>query len=196
MSDNDVRTRRPRRPFDRQQGLKKAQRLFHQKGFDGVSVADLTELLDINPPSLYSAYGSKAGLFEQALLHYVSEQALPLSEIFEGRELGDAVTLLFLSAADMYSRDKLCRGCLVTEGARAADLEARAIAQKFSSGMTETIRQEIAKRACADAGILTDVVVTVLRGLSASAYTGMDSRRLSTLASRTGAMFKAGLSPA
>jgi TetR/AcrR family transcriptional repressor for divergent bdcA len=191
-----VRTRRPRRPFDRQQGVEKAQRLFHQKGYDGVSVADLTEMLDINPPSLYSAYGSKAGLFEQTLQRYMAEQSLPLSEIFEGRELGDAVKILFVSAADQYSQDEFCRGCLVTEGTRAADREAQAIARKFSAVMIETVRQEIAKRVLEDADALTDVVITVVRGLSAAAYTGMETRRLHAIAERAGAMFKAGLSPA
>ncbi|TDK28817.1 TetR/AcrR family transcriptional regulator, partial [Rhizobium deserti] len=50
---------RPRR-FDPDQGIAVAQRLFHARGYDAVSVADLTDALGINPPSLYSAYGSKA----------------------------------------------------------------------------------------------------------------------------------------
>ena len=192
--DETLRKRRPRRTFNRQLGVERAQRLFHQKGYDGVSVADLTHALDINPPSLYAAYGSNAGLFEHALRRYVAEQALPASAIFDGTDLGDAVTTLFVSAAEQYSRDAACRGCLVTEGTRAADPEARAIADELSAVMIEAITEEIRQRAPEQGDVLADVVVTMVRGLSAAAFTGMDPVRLRATAVKAGAMFKAGLS--
>ncbi|MCK9194847.1 MAG: TetR/AcrR family transcriptional regulator, partial [Nevskia sp.] len=34
--------------------------LFWQRGYEGVSVADLTAAMKIAPPSLYAAFGSKA----------------------------------------------------------------------------------------------------------------------------------------
>ena len=50
---------RPRR-FAPEQAISAAKVLFHQKGFDAVSVAEVTDYLGINPPSLYAAFGSKA----------------------------------------------------------------------------------------------------------------------------------------
>lgn len=179
--------------FDRSLGVEKAQRLFHQRGYDGVSVADLTQALDINPPSLYAAYGSKAGLFEHALRRYATELSLPASELFEGRDLGDAIAILLAAAADQYSRDIACRGCLVTEGMRAADPEARAVADQVGAGMTSRITSEIRDRAPAQGEALADAVITMLRGLSAAAVTGMDPARLRAAAEKTGAMFKAAL---
>ena len=52
---------RPRR-FAPEQAVSAAKVLFHQKGFDAVSVAEVTDYLGINPPSLYAAFGSKAGI--------------------------------------------------------------------------------------------------------------------------------------
>jgi TetR/AcrR family transcriptional repressor for divergent bdcA len=193
MSEN-IRKRRPRRPFDRQLGVQKAQRLFHQRGYDGVSVADLTQALEINPPSLYAAYGSKAGLFEHALRRYAAEHSLPVSEIFEGRDLGEAVTMIFISAAEQYSGDAAARGCLVTEGTRAADPEARAIAAEISAVMVSAIVEEIRKRVPQNADAVADAVVTMVRGLSAAAYTGMEASRLHAAAEQAAFMFKAGLS--
>ena len=193
MSEN-VRKRRPRRPFDRQLGVEKAQRLFHQRGYDGVSVADLTQALEINPPSLYAAYGSKVGLFEHALRRYAAENALPVSEIFKDRDLGEAVTMIFISAAEQYSSDATARGCLVTEGTRAADPEARAIATEISSVMVSAIGEEIGKRVPRNGDAMADAVVTMVRGLSAAAYTGMDANRLRATAEQAAFMFKAGLS--
>lgn len=193
MTEN-IRKRRPRRPFDRQLGVERAQRLFHQRGYDGVSVADLTQALEINPPSLYAAYGSKAGLFEHALRRYAAEHALPVSEIFEGRDLGEAVTMIFASAAEQYSSDAAARGCLVTEGTRAADPEARAIAAEISAVMVSAIGEEVRKRVPQNADAVADAVVTMVRGLSAAAYTGMEATRLRAAAEQAALMFKAGLS--
>ena len=193
MTEN-IRKRRPRRPFDRQLGVERAQRLFHQRGYDGVSVADLTQALEINPPSLYAAYGSKAGLFEHALRRYAAEHALPVSEIFEGRDLGEAVTMIFASAAEQYSSDAAARGCLVTEGTRAADPEARAIATEISAVMVSAIGEEVRKRVPQNADAVADAVVTLVRGLSAAAYTGMEATRLRAAAEQAALMFKAGLS--
>jgi TetR/AcrR family transcriptional repressor for divergent bdcA len=193
MSEN-VRKRRPRRLFDRQIGVERAQRLFHQKGYDGVSVAELTQVLEINPPSLYAAYGSKAGLFERALRRYAAEHALPVSDIFEGRDLGEAVTMIFVLAAEQYSSDAEARGCLVTEGTRAADPEARAIATEIGAVMVSVIGEEIRKRVPQDGDAIADAVVTMVRGLSAAAYTGMEANRLRAAAEQAAFMFKAGLS--
>ena len=179
--------RRPRREFNREEGIAKAQALFHRHGFDGVGVAALTKALNINPPSLYAAYGSKAGLFERTLERYLAEKSLPLSQIFtEDRSLGEAVEALFVAAAHQYSCDALRPGCLVTEGARAADPDARSIALRLGSQMVGAVHDAIRIRVPTEADRLTDVVVTTLRGLSAAAYAGMEPGRLLAVAQYSG----------
>lgn len=181
------RQRRPRREFNREEGVAKAQALFHRHGFDGVGVAALTEALNINPPSLYAAYGSKLGLFERTLQRYVAEEALPLSDIFtEDRSLAEAIAQLFSVAAQQYSRDTSCPGCLVTEGARAADPEARAAALRIGQHMIDALRSAISVRSPNDADRLTDFVTTTLRGFSAAAYAGIDPDRLAAVARFSG----------
>lgn len=46
--------RTPGRPrqFDAEQAIETAQRLFHARGYDAVSVADLTQAFGINPELL------------------------------------------------------------------------------------------------------------------------------------------------
>jgi len=182
-----TRQRRRRREFNREEGVAKAQALFHQHGFDGVGVAALTEALNINPPSLYAAYGSKTGLFERVLAKYVAEQALPLDDIFcEGRPLGDAIAHLYVAAADRYTSDASRPGCLVTEGARAADPEARSVALRIGGQMVEAIQAALTSRVPDEAATLTDVVVTTLRGFSAAAHAGMPHERLRAVAEFSG----------
>ena len=39
--------------------------MFWDKGYEGTSIADLTEAMGINPPSLYAAFGNKEALFRR-----------------------------------------------------------------------------------------------------------------------------------
>ena len=71
---------RPRR-FDPQEAVDTARHLFHARGYDAVSVADVTEALGINPPSFYAAFGNKAGLYNRVLHHWTEAGAIPLNDI-------------------------------------------------------------------------------------------------------------------
>src|SRR5438477_12882473 len=72
------RSRGRPRAFDRDVALDRALGLFWTQGFEGTSIADLTEALDIYPPSLYTAFGSKEELFREALGLYIRAYGLPL----------------------------------------------------------------------------------------------------------------------
>jgi TetR/AcrR family transcriptional regulator, repressor for divergent bdcA len=171
---------RKRRPaFDREAGVTIAQKLFHERGYDAVSVADLTEALEINPPSLYAAYGSKAKLFERALRRYTSENALPLAEIFaEGRSPVEALTELLMIATRQYTDDAQRRGCMVTEGMRADDEIAREMASRLAQPGHDAIRTYIAACGAKDPDRAADFVLVTLRGLSSFACLGYDQDRL------------------
>lgn len=58
------------RAFDRDAALDAATQVFWQKGYTASSMADLCAAMGINAPSLYAAFGSKEGLYEQAIARY------------------------------------------------------------------------------------------------------------------------------
>lgn len=179
---------RQRRPaFDREQGIAIAQALFHQRGFDAVSLADLTEAMDIKPPSFYAAYGSKAELFERAMHRYAAENALPMDRLLApDRPPAEALTSLLVAAAQQYGRDSALRGCLITEGMRADDPIARNMAEKFGDAGIQAIRCYL-DQVCPDAAqTLADYMLITLRGLSAAACSGMSSERLVEVAQIAG----------
>lgn len=61
------------RTFDRQQALEAAMQLFWRHGYEGTSLADLTEAMGFTPPTLYAAFGSKEQLYREALEQYAQK---------------------------------------------------------------------------------------------------------------------------
>ena len=58
--------------YDREEVLQQALELFWDKGFQGTSMKDLGAALRMHPGSIYSAFGSKEKLFEEALERYAA----------------------------------------------------------------------------------------------------------------------------
>jgi TetR/AcrR family transcriptional repressor for divergent bdcA len=153
--------------------------LFHAKGYDGVSVADLTKALGINPPSFYAAFGSKAQLYARVLDRYALTGAIPLSQILgTDRPLAISLAQVLEQAARSYAADPLSTGCMVLEGTRCNDPEAREAACGFHVAAQDFIRNSIAERYPLEADRLADFVSTTMAGLSASARHGQSLDRL------------------
>jgi TetR/AcrR family transcriptional repressor for divergent bdcA len=183
----NVNTRQRRPAFDREQGIAIAQALFHHRGYDAVSLSDLTEAMNIKPPSFYAAYGSKAELFERAMRRYAGEKALPLDKLLTPDLLpATALTSLLIAAAKQYGGDAALRGCLVTEGLRANDPVARNMAEKLGEAAIQTIRRYLDQVYPRGAQALTDYLVITLRGLSAAACSGVSRERLIEVAQIAG----------
>ena len=188
-----VRTRR--QTFDREAGVETAQALFHQRGYDAVGLSELTKAMNINPPSFYAAYGSKAGLFDRCLARYVEEGNLPADKILKpGRPLTEAIEELFITAARLYVKSSLRRGCLAAEGMRASDNQARELANQYAKPGMQFIEDYIRQSEPERAKELGDFVVTTLRGFSAAAVTGLTRSRLLKVARMNGQAFAALLS--
>lgn len=183
----NVNTRQRRPAFDREQGIAIAQALFHHRGYDAVSLSDLTEAMNIKPPSFYAAYGSKAELFERAMRRYAGEKALPLDKLLTpDLRPAAALTSLLVAAAKQYGRDTALRGCLITEGLRADDPVARNMAEKLGEAAIQMIRHYLDQICPRGAQALTDYLVITLRGLSAAACSGVSSERLIEVAQIAG----------
>ena len=88
-------------------------RLFRLYGYEGVSVSELTKAIGIAPPSLYVAFGNKAGLYREALDHY---SALPgaLDGIEGAATLEEAVEGMLDAAARAVTTQE--RGCMISTG--------------------------------------------------------------------------------
>jgi TetR/AcrR family transcriptional repressor for divergent bdcA len=194
MTTNISRARgRPRR-FDPDEAVVTAQGLFHARGYDAVSVADLTQALGINPPSFYAAFGSKAGLYARILDRYTATGGVPLLAIFEAdRPLAESLPEVLEQAARCYAADPGATGCMVLEGTRCHDPQARDAACSLHEAAQQLIHDKIAQQGAENAQELTDFVSTTMAGLSASARHGQSLDRLLATARLAGTALKQAL---
>jgi TetR/AcrR family transcriptional regulator, copper-responsive repressor len=178
--------RRPRgrpRGFDRDEALDRAMHLFWRRGYEVISVSDLTGAMGITPPSLYAAFGDKKRLFLEAVDRY---QAGPGS--FAQTALSDEPTAersmrrLMMDTIDSFFEKNNPRGCMVVLAAtnctpESSDILADLTARRRTA--ERIIRDRIA--AGRDAGEFADdtdietlagLVVTTLYGLSIKARDG------------------------
>lgn len=173
VTTNKIRVRGRPRQFDSEAAVATAQQLFHARGYDGVSVADVTAALGINPPSFYAAFGSKAGLYTRVLDRYAETGAIPLHDLLlPERPVAQCLADVLEEAARLYAADPVSTGCLVLEGTRCNDLEARQAACAVNLAGESVIRKYIADRYPKEAGSVTDFMSTTMSGLSAKARNG------------------------
>ena len=57
--------------FDKEAALDIAMRLFWERGYEGTSMADLSQAMAIHPSSIYAAFGDKQALFALAAKRYI-----------------------------------------------------------------------------------------------------------------------------
>jgi TetR/AcrR family transcriptional repressor for divergent bdcA len=185
VSDTEnAKTRGRPRAFDVDEAIAKAQALFHECGYDAVSLADLTGALGINPPSFYSAFGSKAELYARALARYEQTEGLDIDRLLApGRPLADSLAALFEAAAESYTAHPKARGCLVIEGAHGTvDTAACQKATTLWHKSRAAVRDAVGRIEPERADTITDYVLAVMTGISASARDGLDRDRLLAIA--------------
>lgn len=69
--------------FDRQIALDKAVELFWSRGYYASSMKHIEKALDMRPGSLYATFGSKSGLFTEALQAYACRGGDNFRQIIE-----------------------------------------------------------------------------------------------------------------
>jgi len=131
-----------KREFDRAEALERAMRLFWRKTYEGASIAELTEEMGINPPSLYAAFGSKEELFREAVAHYAEHEGVEIWRALEAASTArEAIESFLLATAGAYSKPGDPPGCLIVLGAQHGIDDDNAVHRELSARRRANLTQ-------------------------------------------------------
>lgn len=187
MSEKRVRGRP--RSFDREAALDTAMLLFWRHGYEGTSIADLTNALGVTPPTLYAAFGSKEQLYREVLERYVAR-----GELGRLREWGDQISAYEVleqalrRVAESFSDPRTPPGCMVSSASlycAAENESAKASASALrTSGITLLVAKLEQARASGELPEHTDPLAlarfygAVIQGMSVQAVDGASTAEL------------------
>ena len=181
------------RGFDREEALRQAMRVFWAKGYENTSMTDLINAMGIASPSLYAAFGSKEGLFHEAVSLYAAEQGCDIWESLD-REPGivAAISAFLEATARTYSTEGQPQGCMIVLGARPGPQGESAVADDLRVRRCDSanrLRQRFARAleegelpAASDPQSLGTYFASVQHGMSILARDGADYETLRSVA--------------
>ena len=180
------------REFDVDKALDLALQVFWRKGYEGASMADLTETMGITKPSLYSAFGNKEELFRKALDRYVDGPGGYFQVALAKPTMRAVVEHLLYENADAVTDPNHPPGCLAVQGALSCGDAAESIKQELMSRRAkgeQDLRQRF-ERAIAegdlpqgsDAADLAAYLSAILQGMAVQAAGGTTREQLRKIA--------------
>ncbi len=179
------------REFDVDAALDLALHVFWRKGYEGTSMADLTEAMGITKPSLYAAFGNKEDLFRKALDRYVDGPGGYYQAGLQKPTAREVVEHILHGAVDAMT-DPGNPGCLAVQGALCCGEAAETIKQELAARRAkgeQDLHDRLARAIAegdlpsgTDAGDLARYVSAILQGMAVQAAGGASSDQLRKLA--------------
>lgn len=179
---NRTMSRRPvgRPPgFDRDDAVLAAARLFWRHGYSGTSTRALCSSLGLSTSSIYAAFGSKAGLFEEAVRTYAERYREIYREACAEPRIADVVERIFtLSVEEFTQPSDRHPGCLISSAAMTDmpdTLDTRAYATELHDSNERLLRARV-ERARAEGELPADLDAVALTGLVQAVWHGLSAR--------------------
>jgi AcrR family transcriptional regulator len=110
--------------FDKDAALEAAMLLFWQRGYEGTSMADLTQAMGLNPSSIYAAFGDKHALFQLAVKRYMEMRAQYAGKALERPTLEKVVRALFDNTVAFLTTPGHPPTCMTLAGSVGCSLDA------------------------------------------------------------------------
>lgn len=135
--------RPPGRPreFDRNSALKAAMLVFWRQGYEGASLADLTEAMKISKPTLYAAFGDKEGLLREALRMYLGLRAEDYTAALNRSTVKEVAEAWLRLTGGVREEADVPPGCFTVQGALVGSQASRVVQDDLASIRNEGTRQ-------------------------------------------------------
>ncbi|UFZ03436.1 TetR/AcrR family transcriptional regulator [Bradyrhizobium ontarionense] len=180
------------RTFDRDTALDQAMEVFWRHGYEGATIAQLTDAMGINPPSLYAAFGSKEALLRAALDRYTARREAWMEEVLSAPTAREVTSRMLMGVAEKQTDPSNPPGCLLVQGGLACGSGSANVPFELAARRAQTEdhlrhRFERAKdegdlASGADPAALARYVSAVITGMSVMASSGADREALAQVA--------------
>jgi AcrR family transcriptional regulator len=111
--------------FDKGAALEAAMLLFWERGYEGTSMADLTQAMGLNPSSIYAAFGDKHTLFSLAVRRYMESRAQYATRALTESTLEKVVRALFNNTVAFLTTPGHPPTCMTLVGAVGCSADAK-----------------------------------------------------------------------
>lgn len=186
------------RTFDRAAALCAAMRVFWEHGYEGAAMADLTQAMGINSPSLYAAFGSKEALFREAVsLYEQTEGAAAMAALHTAPTARTGITGALRANAVAYTEPDNPRGCMIVLSATTYTERSEAVRDHLADmrrGMEGLFEKRVERGiaegdvpAGVDAAEIAAFYNAVMQGMSVQARDGASRAALIAVADRADA---------
>jgi AcrR family transcriptional regulator len=176
------------RGFDADKALDRAMQVFWSRGYEGASLAGLTEAMGINAPSLYAAFGNKEALFRKAVERYARGPAAYTAAALAQPTARGVAERLLKGGADLVAGPSGPGGCLIVQGALACGAEAEGARAELAARRTageQRLRERLRRARAegdlppgADPAALARFLLAVLYGMAVQAADGAGRKDL------------------
>jgi AcrR family transcriptional regulator len=183
------------RAFDVEEALASALKVFVAKGYDGASLADLTQAMGINPPSLYAAFGNKEGLFRQVLRRYEEGRDELMADAVATPTAAEMVERFLRGCVEGHTLNDRAHGCLLVQGALACSDQGAPVREELGRARLDVQRALTVRflRAQAEGDLPADVdpealaqyVNVLVNGLAVQASSGATREQLFSVVDMT-----------
>jgi TetR/AcrR family transcriptional regulator, copper-responsive repressor len=167
-------------------------KVFWRHGYEGTSIADLTQAMGVTPPTVYALFGSKEALYAEVLTAYLAlarehhawmfDQSISTYELLRG---------YLYQVADFFTDPTRPPGCMIqtaslncggeNEGAHRIAAAMRAHALEMLNGKLAEAQQAGELPPEADTQALARFYAAIIQGLSVQAIDGASAVELKHL---------------
>jgi len=180
------------RGFDADEALERAVLVFWEQGYEGASLANLTEAMGISTTSMYAAFGNKEELFRKALERYTEGPGAYLTRALEEPTALGVANAILAGTVRTTTRPVHPHGCLGVQGALAAGDSGRGVRDLLAawrnngcSCVRERFQRALDEHELppeADPGLLARYVTTLAFGIAVQAASGVGRDELQEMA--------------
>ncbi|MCP3368855.1 TetR/AcrR family transcriptional regulator [Bradyrhizobium cajani] len=181
------------REFDADTALDQAMEVFWRHGYEGATIAQLTEAMGINPPSLYACFGNKEGLLKAALDRYTKLRGVWMDEVVAASTAREVAERMLMGIADKQTDPANPPGCLLVQGGIACGTGSENVPFELASRRAQNedqLRDRFIRakaegdlKRTSDPAALARYVSAVAVGMGVMASSGADREALRQVAS-------------